>query len=62
MKRWKKILCLVLVLAVALAVVACGSFEPRMIVGLQKMSKLESLHSDTTLCKSRTCRLPRSIR
>ncbi len=49
MKLWKKILCLVLVLAVALAVVACGSFEPRMIVGLQKMSKLESLHSDTTL-------------
>lgn len=49
MKLWKKILCLVLVLAVALAIAACGSFEPRMIVGLQKMSKLESLHSDTTL-------------
>lgn len=49
MKLWKKILCLVLVLAVALAVVACGSFEPRMIVGMQKMSKLESLHSDTTI-------------
>ena len=49
MKLWKKILCLVLVLSVALAVVACGSFEPRMVVGLQKMSKLESLHSDTTL-------------
>ena len=49
MKLWKKILCLVLALAVALAVVACGSFEPRMVVGMQKMSKLESLHSDTTL-------------
>lgn len=49
MKLWKKILSLVLVLAVALAVVACGSFEPRMVVGLQKMSKLESYHTDTTL-------------
>lgn len=49
MKTWKKILCLCLALAVALAVVGCGAFAPRMVVGMQKMAKLESLHSDTTL-------------
>ena len=49
MKTWKKILCLCLALTVALAIVGCGAFAPRMVVGMQKMSKLESLHSDTTV-------------
>ena len=48
MKALKKTLCLLLALAM-LALAACGSFTPRLAVGLKKMSELKSFHSDTTL-------------
>lgn len=49
MKVVKRILCVLLALALIAALSACGSFTPRMLIASQKMSKLESLHSDTTL-------------
>ena len=48
MKVRKRILCLLLALSL-LALAACGSFTPRLAVGLKKMSQLKSFHSDTTL-------------
>ena len=49
MKAVKRILCALLALALIAALSACGSFTPRMLIASQKISKLESLHSDTTL-------------
>lgn len=49
MKVLKRILCVLLALALIVALCACGSFTPRMLIASQKMSKLQSLHSDTTL-------------
>lgn len=49
MKAVKRILCALLALALIAALSACGSFTPRMLIASQKMSKLQSLHSDTTL-------------
>ena len=48
MKALKKTVCLLLALAM-LTLAACGSFTPRLAVGLKKMSELRSFHSDTTL-------------
>lgn len=48
MKAVKKTICLLLALSL-LALAACGSFTPRIAVGLKKMSELRSFHSDTTL-------------
>ena len=45
----KRIIALVLAAVLLLALTGCGSFTPRMIVSLQKMSKLTSLHSDTVV-------------
>ncbi len=49
MKFWKKALCLVLTLALAAALCGCGAFTPRMVMSMQKLTKLESLHTDTTV-------------
>lgn len=49
MKAWKKALCLLLALSLPALLAACGSFTPRLAVGLKKMNDLQSFHSDTTL-------------
>lgn len=49
MKFLKKGLCLLLAGVLILVLCSCGSFAPRMVLGMQKMAKLNSLHSDTTL-------------
>lgn len=49
MKFWKKALCLFLTLALAAALCGCGAFTPRMVMSVQKLAKLESLHTDTTV-------------
>ena len=49
MKRWKKTLCLMMALLLLVALSGCASFAPRMVTGVQKMAKLNSLHSDTTI-------------
>ena len=48
MKSVKRSLCLLLALALAFTLCAC-SLTPRMAVSMQKMGKVKSLHSDTTV-------------
>ncbi len=59
MKTWKKILyaalAAVLILAL-LALSACGSFTPRMAIGLQKLNALDSYHTDTAVTADMTVR------
>lgn len=59
MKTWKKILyaalAAVLILSL-LALSACGSFTPRMAIGLQKLNALSSFHTDTAVTADVTVR------
>ncbi len=49
MKLWKKALCLTMALVLVFALCGCASFTPRVVTGVQKMARLESLHTDTTI-------------
>ncbi len=49
MKCWKNILCLLLCLVLMAGLMGCSSFTTRMASGVQKMAKLQSLHSDSVI-------------
>lgn len=49
MKCWKKMFCLLLCLVLMTGLMGCGSFTARMASGGQKMTRMQSLHSDTVI-------------